>query len=180
MTDRLYNVRFLCTGESARSQIAECVMNRLGRGRIRADSAGSHPNDEVRPFALQLLQRENYQTDQLRSKSWEAFAGPEAPGMDFVFTVCDNAASEACPIWPGQPMSAHWPIPDPAAAEGNEAERHLAFAQALRMLTQRIDMFLNLPLSSLGRLALQKRLDEIGKARAPDEAPELSMKRTDS
>jgi len=167
MSDKIYNVLFLCTGNSARSQIAECVMNRLGRGRFKAYSAGSHPQDEVHPFAVQLLQRENYQTDRLRSKSWDEFATADAPQMDFVFTVCDNAANEACPVWLGRPMSAHWPVPDPAAAKGSDAERHLAFGQALRMLTQRIETFINLPLTSLDRLALQTRLEEIGQPDKP-------------
>jgi len=164
MNDKIYNVLFLCTGNSARSQIAECVMNRHGRGRFKAYSAGSQPQDEVHPFAVQLLQRENYRTESLRSKRWDEFAVADAPQMDFVITVCDNAANEVCPVWPGQPISAHWPVPDPAAATGNEAERHLAFAQALRRLTQRIDVFINLPVTSLDRLALQARLDKIGQA----------------
>ena len=163
MADKSYNVLFLCTGNSARSIIAECVLNRLGRGRFHAFSAGSFPKGEVHPYALELLARQNYPTQTLRSKSWNEFAAPGAPPLDFVFTVCDNAAGEVCPVWPGQPMTAHWGVPDPATAEGTAAERHLAFADTLRMLTNRIGIFVNLPLASLDRLTLQKRLDEIGR-----------------
>jgi len=164
------NVLFLCTGNSARSVIAECVLNDLGEGRFRAYSAGSHPKGEVHPFALELLARRNYPVAGLRSKSWSEFAMPGAPALDFVFTVCDQAANEACPIWPGQPMTAHWGMPDPAAAEGNETERRLAFADTLRMLTNRIGVFVNLPLGSLDALSLQRRLTEIGRvgAAVPD------------
>ena len=163
MSDRTYNVLFLCTGNSARSIIAECVLNRLGAPRFRAFSAGSFPKGEVHPYALDLLRRQNYAVANLRSKSWDEFAGPGAPQLDFVFTVCDRAAAEVCPVWPGQPMSAHWGLPDPAAAEGNETERRLAFADTLRMLTNRISVFVSLPLTSLDKLTLQRRLDEIGK-----------------
>jgi protein-tyrosine-phosphatase len=163
MTEKRYNVLFLCTGNSARSILAECVLNRLGRGRFTAYSAGSFPKAEVHPYALDLLRRQNFATDKLRSKSWDEFAAPDAPQLDFVFTVCDNAAGEACPIWPGQPMTAHWGLPDPAAAEGNEAERRLAFAETLRMLNNRISTFVSLPLKSLDKLSLQKRLNEIGR-----------------
>ena len=166
MADRTYNVLFLCTGNSARSILAECVLNRLGRPRFRAFSAGSFPKGEVHPYALDLLRRQNYPVSELRSKSWDEFAGPAAPRLDFVFTVCDRAAAEVCPIWPGQPMSAHWGLPDPAAAQGSEAERRLAFADTLRMLTNRISIFVSLPLASLDKLTLQKRLDAIGTARA--------------
>jgi arsenate reductase (thioredoxin) len=159
----IYNVLFLCTGNSARSILAECVLNRTGRGRFRAFSAGSFPKGEIHPYALDLLRAQNYATDALRSKSWIEFSGPRAPHLDFVFTVCDNAANEVCPVWPGQPMTAHWGLPDPAAATGSEAERRLAFTDALRMLTNRIGIFVSLPLSSLDRLSLQKRLDDIGK-----------------
>lgn len=164
MTSDGYNVLFLCTGNSARSIVAEAVLNRIGAGRFRAFSAGSHPKGEVHPYALDLLKHQNYDTSFARSKDWAEFAAPGAPQMDFVFTVCDNAAKEVCPVWPGQPMTAHWGLPDPAAVEGTEAEKRLAFADALRMLTQRIDIFINLPIRSLDRLALQKRLDDIGKA----------------
>jgi protein-tyrosine-phosphatase len=158
-----YNVLFLCTGNSARSIIAEAVMNRLGPPRCRGFSAGSSPKGDVHPLARLLLERQNYPVTGLRSKSWDEFSGPDAPRLHFVFTLCDSAAAEACPIWIGQPMTAHWGLPDPAAVEGSAAERGLAFADTLRMLTQRIDIFLNLPLASLDRLALQQRLDEIGR-----------------
>jgi protein-tyrosine-phosphatase len=162
MKDGAYNVLFLCTGNSARSIIAECVLNRLGAGRFRAYSAGSFPKGAVHPYALELLSRAGYPTNGLRSKSWDEFAAPGAPPLDFVFTVCDRAAQEACPIWPGQPMTAHWGLPDPAAAEGKEAERRLAFADTLRALTNRISVFVSLPIASLDRLSLQRRLTEIG------------------
>ena len=162
MTEHVYNVLFLCTGNSARSILAECILNREGQGRFKAFSAGSHPKGQVHPFALDLLKKMNHPTTGLRSKSWDEFADAGAPHLDFVFTVCDNAADEVCPIWPGQPMTAHWGVPDPAAAEGTDAERHLAFADAYRMLGNRISIFANLPLRSLDRLTLQKRLDEMG------------------
>ena len=163
MTDSTYNVLFLCTGNSARSILAECILNREGQGRFKAFSAGSQPKGQVHPFALMLLKKMNHPTAGLRSKSWDEFAAPGAPHLDFVFTVCDNAASEVCPIWPGQPMTAHWGVPDPAAAEGTEAERHLAFAEAYRMLHNRISIFTSLPIRAIDRLNLQKRLDEIGR-----------------
>jgi protein-tyrosine-phosphatase len=163
MSDQVYNVLFLCTGNSARSILAEAILNRVGQGRFRAFSAGSQPKGEVHPFALQLLKSANHDIAFARSKNWEEFAVPGAPEMHFVFTVCDNAANEACPVWPGQPMTAHWGVPDPAAAEGTEAERHLAFADTYRMLNNRISIFTSLPLASLDRLALQSRLDEIGR-----------------
>lgn len=157
-----YNILFLCTGNSARSIIAEAVMNREGSGRFRAFSAGSQPRGDVHPYALDLLKRLNYDTAFARSKSWDEFAGPDAPRMDFVFTVCDNAAAEECPFWPGQPMTAHWGLPDPALATGTEAERRLAFAETHRALASRIGIFLSLPLASLDRMSLQHRLDAIG------------------
>lgn len=163
MNDRVFNVLFLCTGNSARSIIAEAVMNRIGVGKFKAYSAGSQPKGEVHPVALELLKKQNYDVSAFRSKDWTEFAEPGAPQMDFVFTVCDNAAAEACPVWPGQPMSAHWGLPDPAAVISSEVDQHLAFADTLRMLTQRIDIFINLPLSSLDKMALQKRLDDIGR-----------------
>lgn len=163
MNDRVFNVLFLCTGNSARSIIAEAVMNRIGVGKFKAYSAGSQPKGEVHPVALELLNKQNYDVSAFRSKDWTEFADPGAPQMDFVFTVCDNAAAEACPVWPGQPMSAHWGLPDPAAVISSEVDQHLAFADTLRMLTQRIDIFINLPLSSLDKMALQKRLDDIGR-----------------
>ena len=158
------NVLFLCTHNSARSVIAEAIMNRLGMGRFKAFSAGSQPRGEVHPYAIDLLNKLNHDTSGLRSKSWSEFAEAGAPKLDFVFTVCDNAANETCPVWPGQPMSAHWGVPDPSAAEGTEAERRYAFAETYRMMNQRIDIFVNLPLDSIDKLSLQKRLDAIGKA----------------
>jgi arsenate reductase (thioredoxin) len=169
MSDRLYNVLFLCTHNSARSVIAECVMNRLGAGKFKAYSAGSQPRGKVHPFALELLQRLNYDTHELRSKSWEEFAQPSAPRLDFVFTVCDDAANEVCPVWPGQPMSAHWGLPDPSRTAGTEPERRYAFADAHRMLYQRIGIFTNLPLASLDKLSLQRSLDDIGRTKLEKE-----------
>ena len=160
-----FNVLFLCTGNSARSIIAEALMNRLGAPRFRAFSAGSDPKGQVNPHSIALLKSLNYKTDDFRSKSWDEFAAPGAPQLDFVFTVCDNAANEVCPIWPGQPMSAHWGVPDPAAAEGSEAVIAQAFADAYRMLQNRISVFGNLPMASIDRLSLQKRLDDIGAMR---------------
>lgn len=162
MIDSKLNVLFLCTGNSARSILAESILNRDGAARFCAFSAGSHPKGEVHPHALDLLRKLNYPLAGLRSKSWEEFAVAGAPRLDFVFTVCDNAAGETCPIWPGQPMTAHWGVPDPAAAVGTEAERRLAFADSYRMLANRIGIFINLPLRSLDRLGLQQRLDAIG------------------
>jgi len=164
MSDRSYDVLFLCTGNSARSILAEAILNRLGEGRFRAHSAGSFPKGAVHPLALDLLQRENHPTAALRSKSWDEFAAPGAPPLDFVFTVCDQAAGEACPVWPGQPVTAHWGLPDPAAVEGTPAEQRLAFAETYRRLERRIGAFVNLPLASLDRMALQHRLAEIGGA----------------
>lgn len=158
-----YNVLFLCTGNSARSILAEAILNREGIGRFKAYSAGSHPKDSVHPYTLDLLDNLNFDTSFARSKSWDEFATEGAPVMDFVFTVCDQAAAEACPVWPGQPMSAHWGVPDPAAVEGNEAEKRLAFSEAYRMLNNRISIFSSLPISSLDSLALQKQLDAIGR-----------------
>jgi arsenate reductase len=165
------NVLFLCTGNSARSIMAECILNRLGTGKFRAFSAGSHPTGKVNPLAVTLLRKSNYDISHLRSKSWDEFAKPEAPKLDFVFTVCDDAANEICPIWPGQPMTAHWGLPDPAKAQGSDAERSLAFADTMRMLTQRIGIFVSLPLDKLSKLALQKELDAIGKTKAAAKQP---------
>lgn len=162
----MLNVLFLCTGNSARSILAEAALSRLGAGRFAAFSAGSIPKGAVHPYALDLLRSLNFKTDGLRSKSWDEFAAPGAPKLDFVFTVCDNAANEACPIWPGQPVTAHWGQPDPAAAEGSEAEKRAAFAEAYRMLQNRLTAFVNLPLGALDRLSLQTRLDAI--ARIPE------------
>ncbi len=163
MSEHVFNVLFLCTGNSARSIIAEAILNRVGAGRFKAFSAGSHPKGQIHPYALQLLKNLNHDTSQFRSKDWNEFAGAGAPDMNFVFTLCDDAAHEACPVWPGQPMTAHWGLPDPAAVEGTEAEKHLAFADTYRMLNNRISIFISLPMKSLDRLALQKRLDEIGR-----------------
>ena len=162
MTSMQTNVLFLCTGNSARSIMAEVILNRAGQGRFRAFSAGSQPKGQVHPYALDLLGKLNYDVSGLRSKSWLEFAGSDAPKLDFVFTVCDNAAAETCPVWPGQPMTAHWGIPDPAAATGKEAEIRLAFADALRMLTNRINIFVALPIRSLDALSLQRQLNAIG------------------
>jgi protein-tyrosine-phosphatase len=165
MGDEPLNVLFLCTGNSARSIIAEVIMNREGRGRFRAYSAGSHPKGEVNPNTIRLLESLHYQTGELRSKSWDEFERPGALKLDFVFTVCDDAAEEVCPVWPGQPMTAHWGMPDPAAAPGSPAEIALAFADTYRMMSNRIGLFMSLPMSSLDRLSLQRRLDEIGQRR---------------
>ncbi len=165
MSERQFNVLFLCTGNSARSILAEAIMNRDGKPKFRAYSAGSLPKGTVHPLAIELLQKMNFKTDGLRSKNWEEFAGPDAPPMDFVFTVCDNAAAEVCPVWPGQPMSAHWGVPDPAEEQADPTKQHLAFAEAFRMLNNRIQIFMNLPMDSLDRLALQERLHQIGKAK---------------
>jgi protein-tyrosine-phosphatase len=166
-----FNVLFLCTGNSARSIMAEAILNRAAPTKFKAWSAGSAPKGAVNPHTLEILKRNAFALDQFRSKGWEEFAGPEAPRLDFVFTVCDNAAAEVCPVWPGQPMSAHWGLPDPAEARGNPAEVALAFADAFRMLRHRIEIFVNLPIASLDRLSLQRRVEEIGRtARAPDEA----------
>jgi arsenate reductase len=163
MTDKVFNVLFICTGNSARSILAEAILNREGKGRFHAYSAGSHPKGAVHDYAIDLLRRMNYPVGALRSKSWDEFAAPNGPELDFAFTVCDNAAGELCPVWPGQPMTAHWGLPDPAAVQGNEAEKRAAFADAYRMLANRISIFVNLPLASLDKLTLQKRLDDIGR-----------------
>ena len=168
MAEPTYNVLFLCTGNSARSVMAEAILNRLGAGRFRAYSAGSHPKGAVNPRTIQLLKRLNHATEGFRSKSWDEFAQPGAPRLDFVFTVCDQAAQEICPIWPGQPMTAHWGVPDPAAAEGTEAEIGLAFSDAYRQLNNRISIFVSLPLAKLDKLSLQKRLDAIGRHKGDD------------
>ena len=165
MAEHPFNVLFLCTGNSARSIIAEAIMNREGRGRFRAYSAGSHPKGEVNPNTIRLLEGLHYRTDELRSKSWDEFERPGAPKLDFVFTVCDDAAEEVCPIWPGQPMTAHWGMPDPATAPGSPAEIALAFADTYRMMSHRLELFMSLPMSSLDRLSVQRRLDEIGQRR---------------
>ncbi len=164
-----YNVLFLCTGNSARSIIAEAILNRAGRGRFKAFSAGSQPKGKINPRTLDLLRKFNYDVSTLRSKSWTEFAKPGAPDLDFVFTVCDNAAGESCPLWPGQPITAHWGIPDPVAASGTEAEIALAFKDAYRMLNRRIDLLLALPIEKLDRLVLTTRLREIGRSEGATE-----------
>ena len=161
-TDSPLNVLFLCTHNSARSIMAECVINRLGNGKYKGYSAGSQPSGKVHPYAMDLLRQLNYDTASLRSKSWEEFAAPQAPQLDFVFTVCDDAANETCPVWPGQPITAHWGVPDPAAVVGSEIERRAAFRAAFAALENRIRLFLSLPFDSLDRMALQHRLDAIG------------------
>ena len=166
MSQKTYNVLFLCTGNSARSIIAECVLNKLGRGRFRAYSAGSHPSGRVNPFALELLARNGISTEGLRSKSWDEFASADAPRLDFVFTVCDNAAGEACPFWLGQPITAHWGVPDPAAVEGSDGDKRRAFHEAFVQLSNRIDLMLALPIESLERQALAAKLRAIGTAEA--------------
>jgi arsenate reductase len=163
MSDHPFNVLFLCTGNSARSIMAEAILNRVGAGKFRVYSAGSQPKGRVHPHTMQLLESLGYDTLRFRSKSWSEFAKPGAPALDFVFTVCDNAAGETCPVWPGQPMTAHWGIPDPAEAKGSAAEVGLAFRDAYRMLSQRIGVFTALPIRSLDQLSLQRRLDEIGR-----------------
>jgi len=162
---RPYNVLFLCTGNSARSIMAEAILSRFGAGKFNAYSAGSHPKGDVHPNALRLLSKFNFRTDGYRSKSWDEFATPDAPPLDFVFTVCDNAAGEVCPVWPGQPMTAHWGIPDPAAVAGSEVEIAQAFADAYGRLSNRITIFVSLPFDGLDRLTLQKRLDDIGRGK---------------
>lgn len=172
MAEKRFNVLFLCTGNSARSIFGERLIERWGQGRFTGFSAGSHPKGEVHPLAREILRRNNYLTDDLRSKDWAEFAEPGVPEMDFVFTVCDKAAAEVCPVWPGQPMTAHWGVPDPAAVEGDEISRLTAFRTAFRELENRIKIFVSLPFDSLDRLKLQKRLDEIG--RTPLTEPEAS------
>lgn len=162
-TKDCFNVLFLCTGNSARSILAEAILDRLGGGRFISHSAGSQPIGAVNPHALSLLKSLNHQTATLRSKSWNEFAGEDGPTLDFIFTVCDNAANETCPVWPGQPVSAHWGIPDPAQASGSDAEIAAAFSDAYRLLQNRLSIFVNLPLGTLDKLSLQKRLDEIGR-----------------
>ena len=162
MTDRKYNVLFLCTGNSARSIIAEAILAREGAGIFKAYSAGSQPIGKIHPYAADLLKKLNHDVSKLESKSWDRFAKPRAPKMDFVFTVCDSAAAETCPVWPGHPVTAHWGVPDPAAVEGTESEMRLAFADTYRMMSNRISIFVNLPLATLDNLKLKQRLDDIG------------------
>jgi arsenate reductase len=169
MSDRPFNVLFLCSGNSARSIIGEAIVNRDGRGAFRGYSAGSMPKGEVNPRTVALLAKLGYPVEDLRPKSWDEFAAPGAPPLDFVFTVCDDAAGEVCPAWPGHPMTAHWGIPDPAASTGSDAEIALAFSEAYRVLNNRITLFMSLPLVSLDRLSLQHKLDQIGRASAASE-----------
>jgi arsenate reductase len=170
MTDSFYNVLFLCTGNSARSIIAESLLNHHGAGRFKAYSAGSHPTGQVNPYAIDLLRSLDLPIEGARSKSWDEFAQAGAPQMDFVFTVCGQAAGEVCPIWPGQPISAHWGVDDPAAIIGSEIEKHRAFRTALRVLDNRIKLFTNLRLDELDNMAIKRKIDQIGTAR-PDDAP---------
>jgi arsenate reductase len=163
MSEKTYNVLFLCTGNSARSIMAEALLNAMGRGRFRAFSAGSYPKGEVHPLAKEQVQKNRLPVEDLRSKSWGEFARPGAPQLDFVLTVCDNAAGEVCPVWPGQPMTAHWGIPDPAAVTGSEEVRRKAFFIAYNQLSNRLSILVNLPLNNLDRLVLKKKLDEIGR-----------------
>jgi len=171
VAERIYNVLFLCTGNSARSSLAEALINRWGQGKFKGFSAGSHPKGEVHPLALELLQSWGLPTKELRSKSWDEFAQPGAPNLDFVFTVCDNAAGEVCPHWSGQPMTAHWGMEDPATVEGPDAQKRRAFLQAASALESRIKIFASLPLRTLDRIRLQERVDAIGKTPPPDDAP---------
>jgi arsenate reductase (thioredoxin) len=170
MSERPFNVLFLCTGNSARSILAEQLLNHWGAGLFRGFSAGSHPKGQVHPIALALLQQMKLSTEGLRSKSWEEFAAPGAPPLDFVFTVCDNAAGEMCPVWPGQPITAHWGVEDPAAVDGSETDKWLAFRKAFRALESRIRIFTSLPVGTLDRVKLQERVDAIGRSRV--EQPE--------
>jgi len=162
MSDRSFNILFLCTGNTARSILAESILRRDGKGRFNAYSAGSHPKEAVNPLALKVLEAYDYPTDGLRSKSWDEFAKPGAPNLDFVFTVCDSAAGEACPLWPGQPMTAHWGVEDPAAVEGTDIEKERAFVTAFKYLRNRISIFVSLPIASLDSLTLRAKLREIG------------------
>lgn len=162
--DRVYNVLFLCTGNSARSILGEALLNSMGGGRFRAWSAGSYPKGTVHPMAIELLAEQGHPTSRLRSKSWDEFAQPGAPQFDFIFTVCDNAAGEVCPVWPGQPLTAHWGIPDPAAAEGSDEEKRKAFFTAYNQLHARLAPFISLPLDRMDRLSLRRKLEQIGAA----------------
>ncbi len=169
MSERVFNVLFLCTGNSARSILAEAILSNIGKGRFRAFSAGSHPAGRVNPFALELLQQQNFGTAGLRSKNWDEFAAAGAPQMDFVFTVCDDAAGEVCPVWPGKPVTAHWGIADPAAVAGSDAEKRKAFTAAFKLLQRRISLFTSLPLAKLDALALKREVDRIGRLREQGE-----------
>ncbi|WEX78432.1 arsenate reductase ArsC [Sinorhizobium numidicum] len=168
MPEPVYNVLFLCTANSARSILAESILNAEGKGRFRAFSAGSNPKGKVHPLALRELESCGYPTEGLSSKGWDVFAGPDAPQMDFIFTVCDSAAGEACPVWPGHPMTAHWGVADPARVDGSEFEKERAFAEAARFLKNRITVFISLPLASIDRMALHSHLVEIGRGTSAD------------
>jgi arsenate reductase len=176
MADRPFNVLFLCTGNSARSILAESILRKDGAGRFNAFSAGSHPKGAVNPFALKVLDRLGYPADGFSSKSWDVFAGPGAPTMDFVFTVCDDAAGESCPVWPGQPMTAHWGIEDPAKVTGTDIQKEAAFVQAFKYMKNRISVFLSLPMRSIDRLALDRRLKDIGRMAGATHAPIVGRK----
>lgn len=169
MSDKTYNVLFLCTGNSARSILGEALLNHLGKGRFRAYSAGSHPAGAVNPFAIELLRKNRLPVEDLRSKSWDEFTAPDGPQFDFVFTVCDKAAGESCPVWPGQPMTAHWGIDDPAAATGSDEDKRKAFVQAFTQLNRRISLFISLPVEKLDKLTLKRNLDDIGRLREKGE-----------
>ena len=171
MTERVYNVLFLCTGNSARSILAESILNRLGQGRFHAFSAGSHPNGQVNPFALELLKRLDYPTEGLRSKSWDEFATPASPHFDFIITVCDNAAGETCPVWLGKPTTAHWGIPDPASVQGTDIDKKAAFNQAFKSMETRIRLLLSLPIATLDQLRLKQEMAAIGKAPLAEPTP---------
>jgi arsenate reductase len=170
VTERVYNILFLCTGNSARSILAESLLNYWGKGEFRAYSAGSFPKGHLHPMAVELLRRMDLPTQSLRSKSWDEFAAPGTPQIDFIFTVCDNAAGEVCPVWPGKPMTAHWGIADPAAVEGSDADKAFAFRKAFKELETRVQLLTSLPIASLDGLTLQARLREIGKVSAATES----------
>jgi arsenate reductase len=170
LPEKIYNTLFLCTGNSARSILSEAILNRVGKGRFRAYSAGSHPTGSVNPVALEILGERGYALSELRSKSWDEFAAPGAPALDFIFTVCDDAAGEACPAWPGQPMTAHWGLPDPAAFDGPAEEKRCAFRRTYVVLERRIELFTRLGVDTLDRLSLQSQLDAIGKKQPAEEA----------
>lgn len=169
MDKKIFNVLFLCTGNSARSILGEALLNHLGKGQFHAYSAGSHPAGSVNPIAIELLQKSKLPVENLCSKSWNEFAAPDAPQFDFVFTVCDNAAGEVCPVWPGQPMTAHWGIDDPAAAKGSDADKRKAFVNAYTQLNRRISLFISLPVEKLDKLSLKRQLDDIGRLREKGE-----------
>jgi protein-tyrosine-phosphatase len=170
MAARSFDVLFLCTRNSARSIMAECILNQIGGDRFRAFSAGSEPSGQVMPEVAELLTRSGFDVESVRSKGWDRFSGPDAPALDFVFTLCDEAAGETCPVWPGQPMTAHWPFPDPAKLTGGEAERRAAIADIFRQIHTRLGIFVNLPLDTLDRMSLQRRLDQLGRAPADADA----------